>query len=132
MGEKQGSEVSVVDEKVKQEVLAEVTDKFLDAAVEDLCSELKSNWQKVHRDIETLEGEKDELKNTVTKLRAEFSSLESDVFDLKDQVEMKPSPSSARCKDCKSNPCLNGKPVTGKNFVEGAYFQGMSLNSSME
>ena len=52
---KQGSEVSVVDEKVKQEILAEVTDKFLDAAVEDLCSELKSNWQKVHRDIETLE-----------------------------------------------------------------------------
>ena len=65
---KQGSEVSVVDEKVKQEILAEVTDKFLDAAVEDLCSELKSNWQKVHNDIETLEGEKDELKNTVTKL----------------------------------------------------------------
>ena len=45
---------------------------------------------------------------------------------------MKPSPSSARCEDCKSNPCLNGKPVTGKNFVDGAYFQGMSLNSSME
>ena len=124
--------------KVKQEVLKEVTDKFLDAAVEDLCSELKSNWQKVHNDIETLEGEKDELKNTVTKLGAEVNSLGSDVFGLKEQVEMKtslssnkiitvvnePSPSPAKCKNCKKNPCLKGELVTLQNFVDGAYFRG--------
>ena len=55
-----GSDASIVDEKIKKEIL--VTDKFLDAAVDDLCSELKSNWQKVHRDIETLGKEKNEFR----------------------------------------------------------------------
>ena len=37
----------------------------------------------------------------------------------------KPSPSSSTCKNCKSNPCLKGKVVTFKIFVDGAYFRGM-------
>ena len=29
-----------------------------------------------------------------------------------------------RCYNCKSDPCLDGKPVTEENFVDGAYFRG--------
>ena len=72
---KMGSDASIVDEKIKKEILAEVTDKFLDAAVDDLCSELKSNWQKVHRDIETLGEENNELKNKFTNLDTSLSNL---------------------------------------------------------
>ena len=64
---KMGSDASIVDEKIKKEILAEVTDKFLDAAVDDLCSELKSNWQKVQRDLETL-GEEKNRNNKFTNL----------------------------------------------------------------
>ena len=35
------SGVSIVDEKVKKEIVEEVTDKFLDEVVEDLCSKLE-------------------------------------------------------------------------------------------
>ena len=29
-----------------------------------------------------------------------------------------------RCKNCKSNPCLDGKPITSENFVHKAYYKG--------
>ena len=29
-----------------------------------------------------------------------------------------------RCKNCKSNPCLDGKPITSENFVHKAYYNG--------
>ena len=35
---------------------------------------------------------------------------------------MKNEPAS--CKNCKTNPCLNGKPVTFKNFVDKATVKG--------
>ena len=78
-----GSEVSVVDENVKKEPLAEVTDRFLDEVVEDLYAELKINWQNVHKDKETWEREKDELKNKFTKLGTDFSDLKRNMEKIK-------------------------------------------------
>ena len=58
--------------RLKKEILAEGTDTFLDEVVEDLSSE---KLQKVHKDIETLEVEKDKLKNKFTKFGTDFSNL---------------------------------------------------------
>ena len=59
-----------------------VTDQFLDEVVEDLCSELKGNSQKVHKDIETMEEDKNELKNKFTKLATDFSNLKQNIEEV--------------------------------------------------
>ena len=35
-----------------------------------------------------------------------------------------------KCKNCKSIPCLHGKPITSENFVHKAYWKGSSTQNS--
>ena len=50
-----------------------------------------------------------------TQLRKQFLGIDSRLTTIENHN---------KCKNCKSIPCLDGKPVTSENFVHKAYFKG--------
>ena len=68
----------------------------------------------------------EQITDRVNELNDDLSSVETDVEDLKERIENskadKISTVRDRCRNCKNNPCLNGKSITKENVVGGAKF----------
>ena len=82
-------------------------EKSVSKLEEEVANDTKSIIKKITKIEETLQG-MDKLGKQLLGIDTRLTTIEN----------------HNKCKNCKSNPCLHGKPITSKNFVHKAYCKG--------
>ena len=82
----------------------------------------------------------DDVQQSFKDLKLKLETIEESIADMPTALPIandKQPPTEAndeytveeKCKNCKSIPCLDGESVTSENFVNDAYFKGLSMTS---